>query len=477
MGPHLKSKIPFPVQTAPGAQSLEGGGRIVNGYVEELSDGAANKTAIRRGPGLKTWGTTSQTGFRGSTLVNGVLYAAFSGKLEKFSSAGGASTNVGNLSGTKRGFFAANNNTTPDKVFVDPDGNIATFTPSAVTSGYPDPDLPAVNSVDTLDGYLVFTTGDGRAFATDLNSTAVNALSFGKAEARPDGLVRGVAWGGRMLFFGTATTEVWTDAGTIPFPLARNTVIPRGLLGPYCVAGHEDGFSRGPIFVGDDCGVYKLDGYTPVKVSPSDLDGLIEAVADKTTLEATAFISRGHAFWQLSCPAWTWRLDITTSQWSQAESHLITRSRVSGAIPAYGKWLTGDTASGNIREISTSARDETGDPLRLRIESGPVMNFPAGQTVGRADFYFATGVGEATGADPIATNPSVEISWSDDGGVTWSIPVIRKLGRQASPQQLVSLVSCSGRTRWMGRRWRIDISDPVYASFLYGTQSDDPRAV
>ena len=117
------------------------------------------------------------------------------------------------------------------------------------------------------------------------------------------------------------------------------------------------------------------------------------------------------------------------------------------------------------------------DPLRLRIESGPVMNFPAGQTVGRADFYFATGVGEATGADPIATNPSVEISWSDDGGVTWSIPVIRKLGRQASPQQLVSLVSCSGRTRWMGRRWRIDISDPVYASFLYGTQSDDPRAV
>jgi hypothetical protein len=112
------------------------------------------------------------------------------------------SVNVGTLNGTKRGFFAANNNTTPDKVFVDPDGNIAVFTPTSVTNAWPDADLPAPNSVDFLDGYLVFTIGDGRAFATDLNSTSVNALSFGKAEAKPDGLVRVVSWGGRLLFFG-----------------------------------------------------------------------------------------------------------------------------------------------------------------------------------------------------------------------------------------------------------------------------------
>jgi hypothetical protein len=183
----VKRPIPFPVQTAPGAKSQESGGRIINGYVEELGDQAPNKTVIRRGPGLLNFGTSARTGYRGSIVVNGVLYVGFSGKLEKWTSAGGASVNVGNLNGTKRGFFAANNNTTPDKVFVDPDGNIATFTPTAVTNSYPDADLPSVNSVDFLDGYLVFTTGDGRAFATDLNSTSVNALSFGKAEAKPDG--------------------------------------------------------------------------------------------------------------------------------------------------------------------------------------------------------------------------------------------------------------------------------------------------
>jgi hypothetical protein len=471
----LRKPIPFPVKTAPGAKPQEGGGRIINGYVDQLGDQAPNTTVIRRGPGLVNFGTSTRSGYRGSILVNGVLYAAFSGKLESWSSAGGASTSIGNLNGTKRGFFAANNNTTPDKVFVDPDGNIAVFTPSSVTNSYPDGDLPSVNSVDFLDGYLVFTTGDGRAFATDLNSTSVNALSFGKAEAKPDGLLRVVAWGGRLLFFGNESTEVWTDAATVPFPFARNNVIPRGLAGPYCVSGYEDGFARGPIFVGDDNCVYALEGYTPTKVSTPDIDGLIEQVSDKTTLEATSFMARGHAFWQLSCPAWSWVLDISTSQWFEANSYQVTRSRRAGAVSAFEMWLTGDTETGNLQQIVTSANDEIGSPLRLRIESGPVKAFAAGTIVGRADFYFVTGVGIATGRDPDQTDPDVEISWSDDGGNTWSNPILRKLGRQSESRQVISLVCCTGRTQWQGRRWRLDISSAVYAGFLYGTMSDDPR--
>jgi hypothetical protein len=472
----LKRAIPFPVQTSPGAKPQEAGGRIINGYVDALGDQAPNKTVIRRGPGLVNFGTSARSGYRGAIEVNDVLYVAFEDKLEKWTSAGGTSVNVGNLNGTKRGFFAANNNTTPDKVFVDPDGNIAVFTPTSVTNSYPDADLPSPNSVDFLDGYLVFTIADGRAFATDLNSTAVNSLSFGKAEAKPDGLVRVVAWGGRLLLFGNQTTEVWTDQATVPFPFARSTVIPRGLAGPYCVSGYEDGFSRGPIFVGDDSCVYALQGYTPTKVSTPDIDGKIEAISDKTTLEATSYMSRGHAFWQLSCPEWTVVLDISTSQWFERDSYLQSRSRISGAINVFSKWLAGDTQTGNLQQIATSANDEIGDPLRLRIESGPVMDFPGGTVVGRADFYFVTGVGQAEGQDPIQTDPSVEISWSDDGGITWSNPIQRKLGRQSTPQQLVSLVACTGRSSWEGRRWRVDISDSVYAALLFATQSDDPRA-
>jgi hypothetical protein len=242
------------------------------------------------------------------------------------------------------------------------------------------------------------------------------------------------------------------------------------------MSGTEDGFAKGPIWAADDCRVYKLEGYSPVAVSTPDIDTLIENVADKTTIETTSFMSHGHSFFQIACPAWTWVLDVNTSQWFEGDSYLATRSRRSGAVSAFGKWLTGDVQSGNILQITDSAQDEVGNPLRLRIESGPVQNFPGGSAVGRADFYFATGVGIATGIDPIQTDPSVEISWSDDGGVSWSNPILRKLGRQKQPQQLISLVACTGRSSWIGRRWRIDISDPVYASFMYATQSDSSKA-
>jgi hypothetical protein len=103
------------------------------------------------------------------------------------------------------------------------------------------------------------------------------------------------------------------------------------------------------------------------------------------------------------------------------------------------------------------------------------MKFPVGTVVGRADFYFVTGVGIATGDDPDQTTPDVEISWSDDGGLNWSNPITRTLGRQSESTQLVSLVSCTGRTSWQGRRWRLDVSSAVYAGFLFGTMSEDPR--
>lgn len=472
----MRKQIPTPLSTSPGSQYQESAGRLQNCYAEALGPTAANKFVIRRSPGMINFGTTARTLCRGFIEVAGVLYVGFSGKLEKFTSAGGATVNVGNLNGTKKGFFARNNNTTPDKWFVDPDGNIAVFTPTTVTNSWPDADLPAVNSTCSIDGYGVFTTGDGRAFATDLNSTSVNALSFGKAEAKPDGLTRCIAWGDKLMLFGPQTTEVWTNAGTSPFPFARNFVIPRGIAGPYCVTGHEDGFSKVPVWIGDDNRVHKYAGQDTTPISPPDLDALIEAVSDKTTLEMCSYISRGQAFIEVSSSTWSRAFNLNTEKWNELVSYGLARSRRTQSIYAFSKWLCGDTATGNVQQILSTALDEIGSAYRARIESGPVMGFPYGTVIGRADFYFDTGVGIASGHDPDQTDPTVEISWSDDG-LSWSIPVLRKLGRQSETMALISLVSETGRSSWMGRRWRLDTSDAVYAGFLFGTQSDDPRPV
>lgn len=476
-------EIPFPMSSNPGLRRQESGGRIINGYVDPLPITApaarlyakAPSIIRRRQPGLATWGTTTRSGYRGSIEVGGVLYSAYSGQLEKWTSAGGASVNVGALNGTKKGFFARNNAATPDKVFVDPDGNIATFTPTTVTNSYPDADLPAVNACCGIDGYLVFTTGSGRAYATGLNTTAVDALSFGAAEAKPDGLTRPIPYAGQLLLMGPYSTELWSNQNLTPFPFARSVIIPRGIPGPYCVAGHEDGWSKALILVGDDNRVHKLVGYEFVPISPPDLDAMIEAVSDKTTIHCSTYMSRGHAFWQITSPTFTWLYDVDTKLWFERDSYGQAFSRIIGGISVFSKWLCGDSASGHMREITSTAHDEIGNPFRMRLESGPVVNFPAGMRVGRADFNFVTGVGVAAGLDPQQTTPKVEVSFSDDGGNHYWAPLIRDLGRQSETEGLVSVVGGLGRSTWNGRRWRLDVSDPVVAGFMGGVQSESPR--
>jgi len=466
-------KIVFPLSHSPGLRASEGAGRLYNCYAEPLGEGARATAVRHRSPGLVNFGTTARTGCRGLIEVSGTLYAAFSGKLEKWTSSGGATTNVGNLTGTKKGFFARNNAATPDKVFVDPDGNIATFTPSAVTSGF-DADLPAVNSVTALDGYLIFTTGSGQIWATGLNAVTVSALSF-TTDQESGGLLRGVTWGGRFYALGNKATGVYADAATSPFPLSRVDVIPRGIAGPYCVTGHESNFSKSLHIIGDDNAVYRLDGYTPSKVSPPDLDALIEAVSDKTTLEMCSYISRGHAFIQITCPDWTWVLNLNNGKWHQRRSYLLDNSRITQTYYAFGKWLCGDSQTGNVQQITSTASTEIDDPLICEVWSAPLQDFPHRARGGSAFFDFSMGVGEAAGTEPIETDPSVELSYSTDGGQTFSIPRIRKLGAQSLGKTRVRInqIKACGR---QGYIWKVAMSDPPHFGLMGGEMTGEPRA-
>lgn len=466
--------IPWPVTTSPGVKPSEGAGRLINCYAEPLGIGARDQTSSHRVAGLASFGTSARSTYRGAIEVAGTLYAAFNSNLERWSSSGGASVHVGTLNGTKKGFFAHNNAATPDKVFVDPDGNIATFTTSTVTNSF-DVDLPAVNSVCQLDGYFIFSTGSGQIWASDLNAVSVNALSF-TTDQTSGGLYRVIAYSGRVLSFGQIATGVYSDAGTSPFPLAKVTTIQRGIAGPYCVTGYEENFARGIHFVGDDNAVYRLDGISPVRVSPPDLDGRIEAVSDKTTIEMCSYISRGHGFVEISCPSWTWTLDTNTGWWHEKAKYLGLRSRISsGVVYAFSKWLCGDTDTGNILQITNTSYLDVDQPIVTEVRSKPIQQYPQQIQVPAIWIDAALGVGNASGTDPIATDPTIEISWSDDGGQTYSTPRQRKLGRQSEGRLRIRVNQC-GRTKSQGRIVKVMCSDPVHFGLMGGEMATELHA-
>jgi hypothetical protein len=473
-------KIPFPTSTAPGGHPVEGAGRLINCAAEPIVDG---RSVRHRQPGLLTFATTAHAGYRGSLLVNNNLFAAFNGVLVKVDGAG-VVTDLGTLAGTQKVQMARNNLVPTCQVaIVTENGAFLTTAAGAAPIAWPDADLPFANSVCFQDGYFFFGIGDRRVFATGINASSVDPLCFITAESKSqDALIRVIAHKGLLFIFTTAGCEVWSDTANPPpgFPYSRLAVLDRGLIAPTAIAGWEEGFGN-LLWVGDDCGVYRLgNGLQPDKVSPPDLDRLLQtqAKADPTQLEAGCYAHEGKSFWTISGPGFTWEFSLGSQKWNERMSTLgglFTRWRGIGGTLAFNKWLLGDTQSGKIGAIDGATYTEYGAQQICRIESGLVADFPVRTRVARVDFEFQAGVGIATGLDPIQVDPTVEISWSDDGGTKWSVPIMRKLGRQADGRHACYATSLGTATRH-GRRWRLDIADPVYVGHLGGTQSTTVRA-
>lgn len=474
--------IPFPVTSAPGKNVHDSAGRLINCYAEDLVNGARSKTVWRRAPGLTSFKLATSTGWRGGILVGSLLYAGFtsnSGRISSFTSAG-AETTLGTQAGTKKLIWARNNKVPPDVVFVDPDSGAFQVTTAPAVIAYPDADVGAPNSVCFLDGYFFFTAGSGTVLASDINVTAINPLNFITVQGNPGGLLRAIPFG-ELYLMGANTIEPWQNtANPTGFPFTRVRVIPRGLLGRYAVTGWEPGFGKGIYFVGDDRKVYFLDGYTPTALSTPDVDRAISSFIDGggsvDDIEMFCFVANGRWYIAVRMATSTWTLDIGLDRlrWHERQSYLSQTWRTYATVNAFGKWLGGDSGSANILQVTEQVQTELGQDIPFDIYSGPVTAFPNRLRVAQATFDIARGVGQATGTDPIQTNPSVYISWTDDGGMNWSNPIQRKLGKQATSVAPVR-VNRTGQTKDQGRRWRLTVYDPVQVELTGGKMSADVR--
>jgi hypothetical protein len=481
--------IAFPLSTSPGQRPQEGMGRLINAYAETRGEG---KAVWHRAPGVRILGadTASATWtawsfpyeewfsvretpagagqYRGGTVVSSNVYGVFGTSAYTVDESGAftlLTNGSASVAGTDKIWAFRNNNATPQIVFVTAAGVFQTTGTTMVS--FADSDVGSPSCGCFHDGYFMFGYGSGRIQASGVNTLAVNPLDFTTAETNPDGVIDIFSYRGNLYVMGTATIEVYGQPiNPEGFPLTRvDYNITPGLISPHCVAGYEPEFGNNPIYCASDNTVRQLNGFTPDKISPPELDALIAAVSDKSTLEAMCYVTKGHAFWQLSCDTWTWTYNCNNQKWHERRSDGLVRSRMSISLPAFNKWLCGDTESSYFLHIDGALTTEVNEEILYRIESVPTKGFPNRVRVNRADFDFVVGVGDATGSDPVETDPSILVSWSDDGGFTWTNPWYRKLGRQAEAQQRVTVLN-TGLSGPMGRRWRLDISDPVHAGLM-----------
>jgi hypothetical protein len=366
--------VPFPLLNAPGRLPQAAGGRLINTYPEKLPATAGKPYAYWRVPGLRPWGTSPGANYRGALLVGGTIYAVIDDKVYTYTVIGGPGVVCTGLPvlGTLPVTMARNNRlsgatVTPDIVIVAPGDAVYWIDPTAptVVKSYPVGSggllIGSPNAVAFHKSFFIFTYGNGKAQASDPNSTNINSLNNASAESKPDTLFRPVPFpNGQLLLCGANSIEVWGGLNDTGFPFSYVASIGRGIVGTYAIAGQDDGFGKGIFLVGDDFKVSTLDGYTPVPISTPDLDLQIESEPDKTLITVSVYVSQGHGVVVVQGPQWCWEYDTTLQTWHERKSHLQNYWRGKFPILAFGQWIAGDRKSGNLAVIDGLTNTEFG---------------------------------------------------------------------------------------------------------------------
>lgn len=469
------AEIEFPTSTAPGFNSTESGGRLINCYAEKAPVGSRSEVLWRRAPGLTKRFETTETEARGALLVGSLLYVISGNKAYAVDSSYNVTELTGTVGGTGPVFMARNMAAIPNILVVHSAGMSEIDISGASIDPFSDADLPAANSICWIDGYFMVSSAAGRVYQSGINATTFTSVDYTTAEADPDGLIRVVAAGRELAMMGSSTIEIWSNAGNpTGFAFNRGPVLPVGLKGPYAVAGWEPGFAARLVFVANDNTVRRLDGYTPTRISTPDLERLIEAVDSPEDIEASVHVFSGHPCVVITGPDWTWLFDLSTSEWWERKSYGLERWRARFGVNAFDEWLVFDRDSGKVFAVDPNAKTEDGEPLVMDLRSKQTHRFPGRMWVKRASFDFVTGVGIDAGVEPIESNPRTLISYSDDGGSTFANPRQFLLGTQG---QDVSIDWWrAGLTNRRGRQWRIQVSDPVEVTFYGGAMDVEPRA-
>lgn len=419
--------------------------RMLNCYLEIAPPAAKSPIDVVPSYGILPWCTTGSDVSRGGTVINGVAYSVTGETLYRIN-ANRTSIALGVIPGTDPIFIAGDGT----NIVVCANRTLYIYDGASI-SQVSDPDFPGAVWVGFLDGYFpIIEPNSGRLWIneTPYVPASWNALDFATAEGNPDDLVSGLINYREFYAFGRETTEVYYNSGDPDFPLTRSPsgFIEIGLLSPFGPAKADNSI----FFPGHDGLIYRLNGYSPMRISTHAVEQAIERYADKTCF-GTTWVEGGHKFYGLSFNEGTWVYDISTQLWHERISTGFDRWRVQFALNCYNKTLVGDIDTGTIGYLDADTFEEYGQVLRASCTAPAIADENRLISHASLELEFETGVGTLT-----TPNPQVMVDWSDDDGRTWSSEHWRSLGRIGATR---------ARCRWLrngagrSRVFRYAISD------------------
>lgn len=291
-----------------------------------------------------------------------------------------------------------------------------------------------------IDSYFVQAKEDGTYQWADVGTTTIDALNFASAEGNPDKIIRTLADHRELILGGTGSIEVAVVTGDADLPFTRTAFIEQGILAKHSLAKEDNSiFWLGANERGQGI-IYRADGYVPTRISDFAIEQAIAGYANPELAVAYTYQQGGHHFYLIHFAEASWCYDINTGLWSQRAYRNTTTGELErhrGGEHAFfnGVHVVGDYADARLYVLDLDTYTDDGDPIyRERVwaqieAEGRRMFFHRGEL--SAEMGVGLDGDPDVGDNPPdwAVDPKVWLSWSDDGGRTWSSQYDRSLGR------------------------------------------------
>jgi 6-phosphogluconolactonase (cycloisomerase 2 family) len=300
-----------------------------------------------------------------------------------------------------------------------------------------------------------------------LNGLWWDALNVQTVDANPDYAIGAAVAHQEFIVFCQNSGQVYNDSGAYPTPWAPNAsgVFEVGCSAPYSIASIDNTvFWLGGNQTGDGM-IWKMQGFTPVRVSTHSIEFAIQAMSDISDARAFTYQQDGHNFYVLTFPTGdrTFVYDINTGLWHERANFAdgeFTRWEAQEHAYFAGKHLVLDHAEGKIYSIDNSVYTygtEVRKWLRsFRVPTNSMLRVPHCKL--QLDCEVGVGlVGES--------DPEVMMRFSDDGGHTWSKEYWRSMGAIGEYAKRV-IWHQLGITKGQPRIYEISGTDPVKVALL-----------
>lgn len=408
--------------------------------------------------GLKLFGSQSGGVDRGMFEHRGVLYKVTGPTLYSVSSAG-VHTSLGSVSGNGRCIF---DGIGANVVLVS--GGVPYVWDGSTLTIITDEDLESPNGCAHLNNQILYDGDNGRFCVSDPgDETSINALNYATAESNADELLRVCVHKQIAYMLGEKTTELWWNSGTgnPPFDRVEGGIIQVG-LGAVNSPASNDSYL---YLLGDDCQVYALQNAVSQVVSPPTLTREISRYSTVSDAIGWCMCLEGQNFYVLTFPSAdkTW-LFPEGGEWFEWSSGISGGRNIANSYArAYGKHLVADYQNGNIYEVDEDTYTDNGAAIIRMRDTGPIhgglVNKPGKRLeMNRFELILETGVGLTSGQ---GSDPVIMLSFSDDGGMTFSTEMWGTVGQIGQYQWKVEWF-CLGS--FESRIVRVKTSDPVHYS-------------